>query len=61
MLTKEYVLNDSMIDQIADRIIVPQAKEDTALPLSKRAFRTCFMPWKTGLLNTSVKERLDEL
>lgn len=68
MLTKEYVLNDSMIDQMADGVVALQEKENTVLPLLEKQLKevgkrisNLLDAVEEGMSNASAKERLDGL
>jgi len=67
-LTRDYVLRDEVIDQLADAVVELQKGENTTIPfllkqlddIDKR-IGNILNSIEEGIANTSVKQRLDEL
>ena len=67
-LTRDYVLRDEVIDQLADAVVALQKGENTTIPFLQKQFDdidkrigNIINSIEEGIANTSVKQRLDEL
>jgi uncharacterized coiled-coil protein SlyX len=67
-LTRDYVLQDNIIDRLADAIVELQKQENTIIPFLQKQFddidkriANLIDSIEQGLVNASIKQRLDEL
>jgi hypothetical protein len=67
-LTRDYVLRDKIIDQLADAIVELQKRENTTIPFLQKQLSevekrigNLINSIEEGITNASVKQRLDEL
>ena len=67
-LIQEHMLNDAMIDRLADGVIALQKKENTVIPLLEKQLvdignriSNLLNAVEEGMFNASAKKRLDEL
>ena len=67
-LTRDYVLRDEVIDQLADAVVELQKRENTTIPFLQKQLAdidkrigNILNSIEEGIANASVKQRLDEL
>ena len=66
--TRKLLMNDALLEQLADRLVSIQSQENVHLPLlkkrladTKRGIENVLNAIQQGVLTTSTKQRLDEL